>query len=89
MYYTLAKEEHGCASPIRIYLRLDLEGVAPPSILLEHNISVASCPHLSAAPSMLHGRAVVQVTANVCTRKWAWGGSVALTLRGTQQAPTG
>lgn len=41
MYYTLAKEEPGHASPMRIYLRSDWEGADPPSILPEHTTSPA------------------------------------------------
>jgi len=52
MYYTLAKEEPGCSSPMKIYLRSGLEGVDPPSIPLDHSIS--QCHR---APSPLSSKA--------------------------------
>lgn len=45
MYYTLAKEEPGHASLMRIYLRLDSEGAELPSILPEHSISLSLLEH--------------------------------------------
>lgn len=45
MYYTLAKEEPGHASLMRIYLRSDSEGAGLPSILPEHSISLSPLEH--------------------------------------------
>lgn len=45
MYYTLAKEEPGHASLMRIYLRSDLEGADLPSILPQHSISLSPLKH--------------------------------------------